>query len=109
MANAAEHSVPILTGDKRALQALAKVSGFADALAGRIVTLEGVLLALCNEFGDGHVRAAVQPLLPIDKTVQVCFSSGNPSPRVGLRSYFDSLKREVPPLILWEPPSECDA
>jgi hypothetical protein len=105
-ASAAEHSLTVATADKRALVALAKVDGFAEPLAGRIMTFEAALLVLCRELGDDHVRAAVQPLKQAsDGTVQICFSDGNPNPRDGLVSYFDGLKREAAPLVLWDPAS----
>jgi len=104
LAYAAEHSLMLITGDKRALVAVAKVAGFADALAGRIVTLEAALVALCDRLGDGHVRTAVAPLLAKDITLRICFSDANSSPRPALVSYFESLKRDAAPLVLWEPP-----
>jgi len=94
----------LVTGDKRALVPVAGVPGFAEALAGRVITLEAALIALCQKLGDDHVRAAVAPLLAKDITLRICFSSANASPRPALVSYFDSLKREVAPIILWEPP-----
>jgi hypothetical protein len=101
LACAAEHSLILLTGDKRALVAIASVPELPDAVAGRIVTLEAVLLALCRRVGDNRVRAAVQPLLSADKTVQICFSGQNP--QEGLESYFGHLQREVQPIVLWVP------
>ena len=105
-ATAAQHSLTIMTGDKRAMAAIAGVSRFPEALAGRIVCLEAVLLLLCERLGDQHVRSATRPLVAADdKTVKICFSDGNAKPRECLRSYFDSLKREVRPLVLWDLPS----
>lgn len=104
---AAEASVIIVTGDKNALVALAGVAGYGDALTGRIVTLEALLLALCDKLGHDTVRTALQPLLALPKgeqTIKICFSAGNSNPREALQSYFDALKREVQPLVLWEPP-----
>jgi hypothetical protein len=105
LACAAESSLMLVTGDKRALIAVAAVDGFSDALAGRIVTLEAALLSLCEHLGDDRVRAAVAPLLAKDHTLRICFSPTNANPREALVSYFESLKREVAPLILWEPPT----
>ena len=102
-AAAAETSIIVITGDKRALRAVAGVPDVAEALAGRVVTLEAVLLALCAQLGDEKIRGAVVPLATTDKTVQMCFSAGNSDPRGALQSYFGSLKREVDPLRLWEP------
>ena len=92
-----------MSGDKRALRALKDVQGFADALAGRIVVLEAVLLALCDRLGPETVRQRVVPLGESDKVIKVCFSVGNPDPAAGLLSYFESLTRELSPLVLWDP------
>src|SRR5690606_27475003 len=45
LASAAESSLLLVTGDKRALIAVVRVGDFAQALAGRIVTVEGALLS----------------------------------------------------------------
>lgn len=103
LAAAADLGVTILTGDKRALQAVAQVRDFPPMLAGRVATLEAVLISLCGRLGDEVIRAALQPLFEKDLTVRVCFSSTNADPRAALRSYFDALKRDVAPLALWEP------
>jgi hypothetical protein len=76
------------------------------ALAGRVATLDAILLALCNVLGDEEVRTAIQPVMPRDKMVEVCFSSGNSDPRQALKSYLDHLKRETAPLVLWDPSTE---
>lgn len=93
----------VVTGDKRALVAVARVSGFPESLAGRIVTVEGAVLALCDRLGEPAVRAALQPLLANEKTLRICFSAGNTDSRGALRSYFDDLQRQVQPLTLWDP------
>lgn len=102
-ATAAEACLIVMTGDKRALRALRSVAGFPHALAGRIVVLEAILLALCTDLGDDEVRRRVQPLVTLDKTVQVCFSEGNPDPSEALLSYYGSLVEEMKPLVLWNP------
>lgn len=99
----ADLGVVALTGDKRALAAVAQVPEFPQLLAGKIATLEAVLLSLCSRLGDAVVRDAVKPVLEKDQTIRVCFSSGNHDPRAGLRSYFEALKRDVLPLELWVP------
>lgn len=103
LGSAAEHRALLITGDKRALIAVARVSGFAEALAGCIVTVEAALLALCNRLGEDVVRTAVTPLLSNDRTLRICFSPDNAQPGVALVSYLESLKRDVAPLILWDP------
>jgi hypothetical protein len=102
-AAAAESGLIILLGDKRALRVLKDVDGFADALAGRIVVLEAVLLALCEQLGDEKVRRHIAPLAESDAVVKVCFSPGNPDHREGLASYYKTLAVEVEPLVLWDP------
>ena len=72
--------------------------------------MEAVLLGLCRRLGPKNVRSALNPLVTIDdrkdKMVRVCFSDGNPDPEGALQSYFNDLKRNVAPLVLWEPPQE---
>jgi hypothetical protein len=102
-ASIADHRVMVMTGDKRALVAVAQVPDYPEVLAGRIVTLEAILIALCTRLGDGIVRSRVQPLLTKDRMVQMCFSSGDNDPRAALRSYLDAILRDVAPLKLWAP------
>lgn len=100
---AAEKQLVVITGDKRALRALRDVPGFANALAGRIVVLEAILIALCTRLGPTAVSAQMQPLLTHDSVIRVCFSSGNPDPRDALLSYYQNLVTELDPLVLWQP------
>ncbi len=102
-AAAAETAAMVLSGDKRALRALRDVDGFTDALKGRIVVLEAILLALCDQLGLEEVRRRVEPIVAMDKVIQICFSTDNPNPPAALSSYFDSLCAELDPLILWDP------
>jgi len=103
-AAAAESGLIIVSGDKRALRALRNVGGFADVLAGRIVVLEAVLLALCDRVGPEKVRQQIAPLIALDKVVEVCFSpSGGSDPREGLESYYRAVVADVEPLALWKP------
>ena len=100
LAAAAEHGALVLTHDKRALRVVATLPEVAQALSGRVVVLESVLLLLCEQLGDDEVARAVQPIHDVDGMVRLCFSGGS-SPRDGLLSYADSLKEEVRPLVLW--------
>ena len=106
LASAAEYSLLFITGDKRALVAIARIADFAEALAGRIITVEGALLFLCIRLGDDAVRVALGPLLSKDRALRICFSQGNAEPRAALVSYFECLQREVAPLVLWNPREE---
>ena len=102
-AAAAEFGMIVVSDDKRALLALKNVGDFPDALAGRIVILEAILIALCNRLGPNEVRRRVKPLMDGDKLVRICFSDSVPDPRDGLRSYFNSQVGDLNPLILWNP------
>jgi hypothetical protein len=102
-AAAAEFGLVVVSGDKRALRALKHVDGFALALAGRIVVLEAVLLALHDRLGTETLRERTRPIAGVDTVVRVCFSSETEDPRVALVSYFESLRAELKPLVLWDP------
>lgn len=99
---AAENELTVLTGDKRALRALKGVPGFADVLAGRIVVLEAILIALCDRLGPAEVAQRIQPLLALNNMLRACFSPGNSDPRTALTSYYCSLVAELVPLLLWD-------
>ncbi len=98
---AAEKQLTILTNDKRALRSLKDVPGFASALAGRVVILEAILIALCDQLGATVVSARVHPIITHDTMVRMCFSSRNPDPRHALFSYYQSLVPDLDPLVLW--------
>lgn len=103
---AAEKPLAVITGDKRALRALKDVPGFADVLAGRIVVLEAILIALCARLGPTEVSARMQPLVTHDSMIRVCFSPSNPDPKGALLSYYQSLVTEIAPIVLWHPLQE---
>lgn len=100
---AAERHLILVSGDKRALRVLRNMDVFPRELAGRIVVLEAILLALCEVLGSDVVRQRIQPLTRVDAVIKVCFSNPGSDPREGLRSYFESLANELLPLILWNP------
>jgi hypothetical protein len=102
---AAEQKLLVLSGDKRALRAVSKVEGAAQALAGLIVTLEAVLIALHGSIGADDLRTRVAALRPFDTSVGMCFSDSNDDPFSALWSYYNSLASEVAPLSLWRPSS----
>ena len=102
-AAAAETSLFVMSGDKRALRALKDVEGFARALAGRIIVLEAALLGACSHLGADEVRNRVAPIAAADKMVQICFSGGSSNPTEALLSYYQSLAAELDPLVLWDP------
>ena len=100
---AAEKQFTIITNDKRALRALKDASGFADALAGRVVVVEAMLIALCTLLGPAVVNTRMQSLVSHDTMIRVCFSPSNSDPERALLSYYQSLVTEVNPLTLWHP------
>ena len=109
-ASAAEHGLVVVTGDKRSVIAASKIDGTAEPLARRVACMEAVLVGLCRRLGAKRVRSALGPLVAVedrqDKLVRVCFSDGNTDPVGALMSYFNDIKRNVAPLLLWEPPQE---
>ena len=102
-AAAAQFEIMVMTGDKRALAALKNITGFPTALEGRIVTLEAVLIALCNHIGPDEIRHRLQPSMENDQMIRICFSNPGSDPLECLRSYYDDLAGGVAPLVLWDP------
>lgn len=103
LATAVGSQALLLSGDKRALRALAALTAQLNALKGRVVTIEAILLELANRIELTELRKRAALLAPFDQTIRICFSSGNADPLSGLRSYFESLESEVSPLGLWKP------
>ena len=102
-AASAEAGLFVLSGDKRALRALKGIKGFPEALAGRIVLLEAILLALSDRHGSELVRQRVAASRESDKMVETCFSEENDNPGAGLLSYYLSAVTDLAPLTLWNP------
>lgn len=100
---AGESGLLVLSGDKRALRALRGIEDFIPALAGHVVVLEAIMLALCYRFGHEEIRQRIAPLAVVDRMVEVCFSGGNPDPSNALLSYYRALEIELAPLKLWDP------
>lgn len=103
LALAAEEQRMVLSGDKRALDALKGMPEFVEALAGRIVMPDAILLELCDMLGTQKLIGRVQRLLEHDKMIQVCFSPNNPDPKKALASYYRSSVSRLAPLTLWSP------
>ena len=76
----AEAGLLIMTGDKRALRALATIPDLIELLSGRIIVFEAIMIALCGWLGPENVRQRIQRLSEIDKVVQVCFLPRNSGP-----------------------------
>lgn len=97
----------IITGDKRALEAVAKTATLQpmrERLAGRVVSLEQVLQRLFAKRGFEAVRDAVVTSSTTHMTARVVFGSGllttADSAHAALTSYFGQLVRLVPDLML---------
>lgn len=101
-AAADEHGWLLRSGDKRAIVAVSKRPPQSSALAGRVITLEAVLLELCALHGVPFVSAALRPMAP-DGLVKICFSADNADPEDGLQSLFNTLATDAEPLELWRP------
>ena len=108
-AKAADTDLYLITGDKRSLRALKNVEEMRDALSGRIVVLESMLLELCETLGLEEMRRRIQGLGPFDNVVGICFSEHNDDPTACLVSYFHGLAAEVRPLTLWDPRLDSSA
>ncbi len=105
LAASAERGLLLLTGDKRGLHGVKDIPGYAEALDGHVVVLESILAELCVQLGVGEIRSRIRPLMEVDVAARVCFSDSNPSPLVGLLSYYEDLAANLGPLNLWRPPS----
>ena len=101
-AKAADDGLTVMTGDKKAVQALKTVPDLAAALCGRVVVLEAILSSLCLYLGVNEVRRSIVPLMNHDIMLRVCFSKVNPSPTTALASYFSDLSDSARPLVLWK-------
>ena len=102
-AAATEFNLMVISGDNRAVRCLKHLTAVHQALAGRIATIDGLLLALCRQLGPAYVRPRVAPLSSHDKTLAACFSPGTSDPEEGLLSYYRSLVADVHPFTLWDP------
>ena len=103
LAAAADTETIVLTGDKRALQALSKVSGATEVFGGRIAVLEAGLISLHDKIGPSELRRRAGHLSKVDSVTRICFSEGNHDPLDCLTSYFADICNKVEPLTLWPP------
>lgn len=95
---ASNRETQVITGDKRALAALSAdpaVSHVANALAGRVVTLEVVFLQLVEQ-RFAHAQSCVRAKADVDKALSNVFGISAPatidSVREGLASYIEHLQ-----------------
>ncbi len=96
---AAEPDSLVVTGDKRAIRALSGLPELSSLLRGRVVCLEAMVLRLIAARGIAFVSRGIAPALAFDRTLQVCFTSGDPT--AGLRSYFRALQEDASPGLLY--------
>lgn len=109
-AGASNYETLVITGDKRALAALcadSSISKIANALAGRVVTLEVIFWQLVNKCFT-HTQSCVRSKPDVDKAIRNVFGVSTPAPidsvRVALASYINHLQG-VTGGLLFVPPS----
>ena len=95
----------LLTGDKRALKALAELDSVQRApYAGKIVLIEQVLLASLARHGIEWLRERVCPYKQIDKAIGNAMGSrcdaSQDSVREGLESYIKELDQAANPTLI---------
>ena len=98
---AAEHEIRILTGDKRALEALAKVSDIHPHLSGNVVTLESVLTGLHEQLPETQLRQKGKVLGQHDQMAKAVFGSTASDLGEALNSYLMDVESRTQPLRLW--------
>lgn len=100
-----EASARILTGDKRALRALANLERSVwMPVAGKVILVEQVLLSCLNRHGIEWLRERVCPAFDFDKTVEIVMGSRCDTPteavRDGLTSYIREIRDIVAPSLI---------
>lgn len=103
LALAADETLLLVSGDKRALRAVCQLDSLVPMLNGKLVCLEALLLALCVRHGAAQVCAAASNHRNLDGIFAVCLRDAATAIEC-LQSYLRGLKCEVEPLVLWSPP-----
>lgn len=98
---AAEREIRVMTGDKRALEALAKINSIHPLLSGNVLTLEAVLTGLAEELPDTQLRHKGSILGQYDQMAKAVFSSTGSDLKEALDSYFRDVEFKAQPLRLW--------
>lgn len=98
---AAQASARIMTGDKRALRKIKDIELIRSRIQGKVIVLEGILIALCERFGSSQISERIKPTKKFDRTVEICFH--NNDPLSGLRSYYSDLANQLKPMTIWDP------
>lgn len=95
----------LVTGDKRALKALAApaLADIAQRIAGRVLCLEQVLLSGLETKGPQALAAAIEPYREMDTAVRCAVPlpefATDTAIREGLASYIADLRQETPGLL----------
>lgn len=105
LAATADHGLLLLSGDKRAMNALAGQTTIVEALSGRIVVVDAIVIELCDTLGAEHVRALIAPAVAIDTALRIAFGSQRDTPVELLRANLDDLAKTAPRELLWLPTS----
>ena len=98
---AAEYGIRILTGDKRALEALAKVNGIHPHLSGNVVTIEAALTGLAEQMPGAQLRRKGSVLGQHDQMAKAVFASTGSDLGEALHSYIRDVESRAKPLRLW--------
>jgi hypothetical protein len=98
---AAEHGIRILTGDKRALETLARVSDIHLHLSGNVVTMEAVLTGLNDQLPEAQLRRKGCALGQHDQMAKSVFGSSASDLGEALGSYTRDVESRAQPLRLW--------
>jgi hypothetical protein len=98
---AAERRIRVLTGDKRSLDALAKITAIHPSLAGRVVTLEAVLRGMASNIPEAQLRHKGKVLGQRDQMAKAVFASEGSDLGEALDSYIRDLAARAKPLELW--------
>lgn len=104
---AAETGGFILTGDKKAVCEVKRVQGLPQALAGRIITFEAMMIELCRCLGQQKVREKIAGFKSSDGVLRNCFADRDGDALACLASYDSALRRSASPLLLWR--QDCEA
>lgn len=94
----------VLTGDKRALGALATLAPeMGELLRGRVLTVESIVELALRHFGIDWLRERVCPSKDIDKAIAAVMGSRCDAPedsvREGLQSYLRDVRRRTGPFL----------
>jgi len=99
----------LLTGDKRAIGALAStqfpVGLPRERLVNRVVCFEQAIWALMESLGAARLRALICAEREVDTQMRICFSCASPevsedSWREGLRASIESVRKDCPEFLV---------